>query len=116
MSGWRPQWAIFERAADIIYHYQNMTFFHATEFHETKGEFKGWRRIRKQSYAQNIYDAARDARALDIGITFSVRKDAYAQRKRETGVNANVSAFGFCFTAILNHLLNDAVFSACPES
>jgi hypothetical protein len=75
--GLAPQWAIFEQAVDSIYHYQ-IRVFHATEFHETKGEFSGWPRIRKQSYAQNIYDAALDARALDIGIIFSVRKDAYA--------------------------------------
>jgi len=29
----------------------------------------------------------------------------------ETGLNARTSAYGFCFTAILNHLLRDAVFT-----
>jgi hypothetical protein len=71
---------------------------------------EGWRRIKKQTYAKEIYDAGREARALDIGVTFSVRKDAYERRKLETGLNVNMSAYGFCFTAILNHFLRDPVF------
>lgn len=108
--GFTPQWLIFEEAAKSIYDNYGIEVFHAKEFHSTKYQFDGWRRIKKQTYAKEIYDAARDARALDLGISFSVRKSAYKQKKLETKLNANVSDYGFCFTGILNHLLNDAVF------
>lgn len=108
--GFTPQWLLFEEAAKAIYGDYGIEVFHAKEFHSTRDQFKNWRRLKKQTYCKQIYDAGRDCRALDIGITFSVRKDAYEQRKRETGLNARTSAYGFCFTAILNHLLRDAVF------
>ena len=108
--GFLPQWLLFEQKAKIIYNNCGIELFHAKDFHSTRCQFEGWRRIKKQTYAKEIYDAGRDARALDLGISFSVRKAAYKQRKTETGLNANVSDYGFCFTGILNHLLRDAVF------
>jgi len=108
--GFTPQWLLFEEAAKAIYENYGLVEFHSREFHRTEQPFDGWRRIKKQTYAKEIYDAGRDCRALEIGIAFSVRKDAYAKRKLETGLNAQMSAYGFCFSAILEHLLRDPVF------
>jgi hypothetical protein len=108
--GFAPGWADFERAATEIYsNYGIGEVFHARAFHASDNVFKGWSRIKKQTYACEICDAAKNAHAIEIGLTMSVLKSAYKKRKIETGLDRTMSSYGYCFGAIMNHLLVDEV-------
>jgi hypothetical protein len=64
---------------------------------------------KEQTYACEICDAAKNAHAIEIGLTMSVLKSAYKKRKIETGLDRTMSPYGYCFGAIMNHLLVDKV-------
>jgi hypothetical protein len=108
-AGFAQGWEVFERSAKEIYRNYRIITLHAKEFFSSDGEFAGWSRIKKQTFAWEISKAARDARAIEIAITFSVRKDAHAKRKVETGLDSTMSPYGYCFGAILDQLLKDEV-------
>jgi hypothetical protein len=108
--GFAPGWADFEKAAAEIYsNYGIGEVFHARDFHASDNVFRGWSRIKKQTYAREICDAAKTAHAIEIGLTMSVLKSAYKQRKIETGLDRTMSPYGYCFGVIMNHLLVDEV-------
>jgi hypothetical protein len=109
--GFFPGWLNFENAAKAVYDNFRFDVFHAKDFEATKNKFEGWRRIKKQSYAVEIYETAKIANCLELGISFSVLKANYIARKRETRLDPNMSAYGYCFQAIMNHLLRDKVFN-----
>jgi hypothetical protein len=87
-AGFAQGWEGFERSAKEIYCNYRITTLHAKEFFSSDGEFTGWSRIKKQTFAWEISKAAREARAIEIAITFSVRKEAHAKRKADTGLDS----------------------------
>jgi hypothetical protein len=103
-------WADFEKMAIEIYsNYGIGEIFHARDFHASDKVFKGWSRIKKQTYAREICDAAKNAHAIEIGLTMSVLKSTYNKRKIETGLDRAMSPYGYCFSVIMNDLLVDEI-------
>ena len=107
--GFLSGWLDFEKAAKEIYTSYGINVFHARDFHATDNDFKGWSRITKQSYTRQICEAARTARALEMGVSVSVLKSAYKQKQLETGLSKTMSPYGYSFSIIMDHLLRDEV-------
>jgi hypothetical protein len=107
--GFAQGWEAFERSAKEIYCNYEIATLHGKEFFSSDGEFTGWSRIKKQTFAWEVSKAARDARAIEIAISFSVRKETHAKRKAETGLDSTMSPYGYCFGAIIDQLLKDEV-------
>lgn len=100
-------WERFEPAARSVLDHANVPILHAKEFHDTDPPFDGWSRSQKLTFATNLYDIVKEH--LTLGLAFSARKGRYKQRSFQLGLNKNTSAYGFCFTVILNRILLDPI-------
>ena len=107
--GFLPEWSDFEIKAREVCARENVSVLHAKEFYDTKGDFAGWSRYKKESFVREIHDLSLGR--LELGISFSVEKSAFLKGKREHKVAHNESAFGFCFRSIAYGLMHDVVVS-----
>jgi hypothetical protein len=82
--------------------------FHAKEFQNSNGAFKGWMPTKQLAFVTDFYGAAKDANVL-LGVCRATQKDVYRQRGIQTGLNKNRSAYGWCFQMLLDVLLEDEV-------
>lgn len=92
-------WELFEARAEPICQSYGVDILHAKDFHHSKGAFKGWSLIKKRTFIDELYGPIEDL--IDFGISRSVRKESYRQRKKETGRNAGMSAYGVAFASIM---------------
>lgn len=92
-------WSQYELAAAEVYQRYGVTLLHARDLHATDGEFKNWRRIKKQSFCVELSSHMR--RIMPFGISISVEKSAYLQRKKEYETWDTSSAFGIAFMRVL---------------
>lgn len=97
-----PGWARFEADAAAILSKAGIYCLHAADFQRSKGEFKGWDGPAKAALTTSLYERLAEIRA--IGMSFSALKQDYTTRKLELNVNHRVSAYGFCFTALINRI------------
>jgi hypothetical protein len=95
------QWEIIEPALNEILGRYGVPVLHTKEFNDTKGPFKGWSKIKKQTLVQEMFEAAHGRM---YGVSMTVRKERFVQQKREKNIMHSTSAYGGCFTAILFHL------------
>jgi hypothetical protein len=96
--GFLPEWSNFEIDARAICVREGVEVLHAKEFYDTKGDFAGWSRDRKQKFVRDIHDISLGR--LELGISFSVEKSKFVNAKREHRVAHSESAFGFGFRSI----------------
>lgn len=80
--------------------------FHAKEFHATCNYFSNWSRIKKRSFAQEVF--LPNKKKLHA-VSLSVRKAAFIEKQKITEHPTNVSPYGFCFAGIMGHLLTNPV-------
>lgn len=92
-------WREFEIASEELLARHEVPIFHGKDFHNTKGAFAGWSRIKKRSFTQEWYDIAKPK--VDMGISISMRQQKYRSRQKELGLNQSMSAYGCCFSAIV---------------
>jgi len=97
--GLLPGWSDFEIEARRVYAREDVNVLHAKEFYDTKDDFAGWRRDRKEQFIRDIHDISLGR--LELGISFSIPKSAFLKAKREHRVAHSESAFGFCFRSIV---------------
>lgn len=93
-------WQKFERAVAPIFAVYGVTILHALEFHATRGEFKGWSQIRKNSFVDEIYSAV--VPNIPLALSRSLNKANYKRQQTETGLNQSMSAYGVAFATILH--------------
>lgn len=75
---------------------------HAKEFHDTKGDFKGWSRIKKNSFVDELYEKADH---FTWGIAYSATKD-WSNIKNQVQGNERISTYGVMFASILLKLVH----------
>ena len=95
-------WREFETESEELLARYNVPVFHGTDFHNTRGAFANWSRMKKQSFTKEWYDIAKSK--LSLGISISIRQQKYRERQRELGLNPSMSAYGICFSGILMKL------------
>ncbi len=99
------EWQRFESGTDGVFDRYEIPFFHSKEFHDTKCQFSGWSRIKKNSFVDEWYGVA--SPFVRFGISISVQKKTYDLRKLQLGLGQNMSAFGFCFNVVIDRLLRE---------
>lgn len=104
-------WAAFEQSAEPIFQkYIGNEPLHAKDLYHGKGEYKGWKVLKKQSFVAQLCMELYPRQPL-MGISFSVRKASYATRAAEAikrGLRKRtVTPYTFCMSAILNWILTD---------
>jgi hypothetical protein len=104
-----PEWSDFEIEAREACARESVSVLHAKEFYDTKGDFAGWSRYKKESFVREIHDLSLGR--LEPGCHCPSRNSAFLKGKREHKVAHNESAFGFCFRSIAYVLMHDVVVS-----
>jgi hypothetical protein len=100
-------WPNFEASTRSIFDAYGVRHLHGVEFQNRKPPFKTWSPIKQRTFVIELFDAVR--RTVELGVTFSVRKDAYLQAKRTHARNRSESAYGYAFRCALDQILRDEV-------
>jgi uncharacterized protein DUF3800 len=92
------QWEQLEPVWSEILNRYGVEVFHAKEFHDTKGCFEGWTKIKKRTFTEEVFSAAHGRMQ---GLAVAARKREFEAEKRETGLVQDMSAYGVCFSTIV---------------
>ncbi len=96
-------WERVEPKLDAVMNSHGVEVFHAKQFHDTDPPFKGWSKIRKRSFAEEVFGASHHEL---IGISIGVRKEVIKDAKKSSpGLLDSMSPMGTCFSAIMIKLL-----------
>ena len=96
------QWEHLEPVWDEILNGYEVPVLHAKEFHDTKGYFKKWSKIKKQTLTEDLFSAAHGRM---LGLSVSARKEAFAAEKIQTGLVPTMSAYGVCFSTLVYRIV-----------
>jgi uncharacterized protein DUF3800 len=97
-------WQILEPQLDAILNRYDIKVFHSKEFHDTKGPFAKWSKIKKRSLVEELFATAH---GRIHGYSMSVRKRALEETKKKTGRFARMSSYGVCFSVIMTRIIRD---------
>ncbi|MCP3414223.1 DUF3800 domain-containing protein [Bradyrhizobium brasilense] len=106
MSGYiapEHRWASFETAARRIFDAFGVAELHAKEFNDTKDDFKGWSRRKKEAFVLCLYSELR--RNSVLGIDSGIARSAYNRARFELGHYPNQSRYGNCFAWIVDTIM-----------
>jgi hypothetical protein len=99
-------WEEVEPATEEIMTRYGVPVFHAKEFHATVECFTNWSRIKKKSFAQEVF--LPNKMKLQA-VSLSVRKAAFIEKQKTSEHLTNMSPYGFCFAAIMGNLLTNPI-------
>lgn len=107
--GFDANWSRLEPSLDTLMNAHGVPVFHAKEFHDTKPPFKGWSKVRKRSFAEEIFSTvAGQVR----GMSMTIRRAPIVERQRSTGDLPSMSATGICFATIMMRFFQDPLLRA----
>lgn len=92
-------WRRFETDSENMLRRYEVPLFHAKDFHNTKGHFAGWTKIKKRTFAQEWRGIAKPE--VELVISISIRQQKYRSRQKELELNQSMSAYGCCFSSIV---------------
>lgn len=97
-------WEELEPKFDEVLERYGVPILHTKEFHDTKGSFAGWSKLKKRTFAEELFTVAHGKM---LGLSMSTRKRAWAEEQKETGQLPSMSAYGVCFSAILMQVVTE---------
>lgn len=97
-------WEHLEPVLDSILARYGVDLLHTKEFHDTKGCFAGWRKIKKRSFAEELFAATRGRL---YGLSVTVRKGGFVNFQRQSGQLQEMSPVGVCFSTIMMRIVTD---------
>ena len=104
------QWERVEPLVDAVMNHHGVEVFHAKQFHDTDPPFKGWSRVRKISFAEEVFAAAHGAMA---GVAIGVDKEGLKRgKKAQPGKLDRMSPIGVAFGTIMTKLLTHRALGA----
>jgi hypothetical protein len=108
------QWEKVEPKLDAVMNSHGISIFHAKQFHDTHPPFKGWSKVRKLSFTDQVFSASRLALA---GISIGVEKEGLKKGKKlQPGAFDRMSPIGVAFATIMTRLLtNPAMATAIKQ-
>lgn len=98
-------WRVFEEEVESVFACYGVEVLHTTDLYGTKGAFKGWSRIKKQTFVSEFCQAM--APHVPMGMSMSAKKRAYQDRVEESGRKRTSTHYSFCFQVILDWILRD---------
>lgn len=101
--GFYNAWYEFEQKAKEIFAAYNVKLLHGKEFDATKHDFKGWARTRKEGFVARLYLELQ--KAASFGMAYSVTKTAYHKARVIHSDAPQLSAYGYCFGRVLDHIM-----------
>lgn len=97
------QWEAFELAVEPWFTEFGVNVLHAKDLHNTDGEFKGWRVLKKQAFVARVCQAMTPN--LVCGFSMSILKSTYRARTAARGRKPSSSAYATCFVWIVDKIL-----------
>lgn len=97
-----PQW-------DSILSGYNVDLLHSKEFYSTKPPFKTWKKIKKLSFADELFTASH---GRIFGLSASISVDEIARLKKADPGFSDMSPMGVAFSSILMKAISDDQFGA----
>jgi hypothetical protein len=98
-------WEGFETEVEPIFSDCGVNVLHTRDLENTDGEFKDWRKLKKQAFV------ARMCRSLShhavLGVSASAGKQIYKQRAGESARKRTITPYAWCFNLIVDWLLTD---------
>jgi Protein of unknown function (DUF3800) len=110
LAGFVGRRAIFrdlEKKWDRICAKFGVGVLHATDFHDTKGDFANWERTKKRRFVEELFNATDGRRIAGISIGFPATD--FKEHKQESDTFHQSSAVGMCFGTIIGHIITDMV-------
>jgi hypothetical protein len=98
-------WAAWELAVEPVFTRYDVKVLHAKELEDTKGNFKDWKVLKKQSFIAQVC-MTRPGHVM-MGMSASVLKTAYKQRADESTRKRTVAPYTFCFNVIIDWIMRD---------
>jgi hypothetical protein len=106
--GFQGHWENLEPILDEILNGYGVEVFHAKQFHDTKPPFKGWKKIKKLSFTEELFLTTH---GMLHGLSMTMSRAALQESKKE-GAFASMSPIGVCFSSIVTRLVTDPKMSA----
>jgi hypothetical protein len=104
-AGTDDQWRGFETEVEPTFAEYNVKVLHIRALESTDGEFKGWRKIKKQAFVAKLCGTL-SHHAL-LGMSTSAAKAKYAQRAAESDRKRTITPYAWCFNLIIQWVLTD---------
>jgi hypothetical protein len=96
------QWEHIEPSLHEICGYYDVPVLHAVDFQHTRGAFRAWKKIKKQTFVEELFGANKGRMAA---FSISIRAKAYVTEKKAQGVLPSMSAACVCFSALMLRVL-----------
>jgi hypothetical protein len=100
-------WIAYEAKAKELFAQAGISVLHAKDFHDNDGEFKGWKKRKKEKFVEGLFLAL--GRYAEFGLSFSMDKAAFQKAKRMKGADPRESAYGHCFRQLLDQLIRSNI-------
>jgi hypothetical protein len=88
-------WIEYEERSRFVYKRFGIKIFHAQEFKNTKGEFEGWSRCKKEDFCIEIFNIAKSCDL--VGASKSVQRSLHESFRKVGKVTHTYSALGMAF-------------------
>jgi hypothetical protein len=96
-------WEDFEIAVERWFEEFGVSILHATELHNTRGDFEGWTILRKQAFVARICQEMTPR--ISLGVSMSAVKGTYKIRAEESDRKRTLTPYTFCFGVIIDWFL-----------
>lgn len=93
-------WIEYENRIVEVYRKHQITYFHATNFHQAHDEFKNWTGEQRKLLVQDIFDLA--GQVIECGICVSVSKGLGKMFRAASPKLSQVSPYGMAFEIIMS--------------
>lgn len=92
-------WEHVEAGANEIMDTYGVPIFHAKQFHDTRAPFGGWTKIKKRTFAEELFSMAH---GRIYGLSVTISRKTYEQSKNR---DQTMSAIGCGFSVLMTRLL-----------
>ena len=96
-------WAKYEQTAAQVYRAYDVTCLHCKDFRLTKGEVTGWPHVKKNSFIEELFQAAHGM--VSCGISVCMSKSLH-KSFRAFGRTGHISAHGMAFGALVGKFVD----------
>jgi hypothetical protein len=101
----KGSWAEFEAEVEPLFTKYGVDILHTMDLHGTRGDFKGWTVLKKQSFVAQFCSTL--SRHALLGVTMSAAKGEYKAAANRSARKKTNSPYTFCSNVILDWLLTD---------
>ena len=96
-------WTKYEQTAAQVYRAYDVTCLHCRDFRLTKGEFTGWPLVKKNSFIEELFQAAHGV--VSCGVSVCMSKSLH-KSFRSFGRTGHISVHGMAFGALVGKFVD----------